>query len=67
MRSIEEQLARMYGRTAAKMMKFNIEEQRMFFKRSDVRDHFLEEMPKEIIKRMLKNNEKIGEFTDHII
>ena len=56
----------MYGRPSFKMFKFNIEEQRKFFRRKDVRRHFLEEMPKEIQKRMSKNNEIVNKFTGHI-
>ena len=46
MRSIEEQLARLYYRPAPKLTKFNLEEQKAFFQREDVQNHFLEEMPK---------------------
>lgn len=46
MRCLQNNLAKIYNRPAAKLTIFNVQEQKAFFNREDVRKHFLEEIPR---------------------
>jgi hypothetical protein len=67
MRSLEYRIAEIQKRPPRKIIKFNIEEQREFFQREDVIQHFQEQMPIIIEAKTKANDVKIRKFEEVII